>query len=95
MADHDQRLKAILRECLPEAVQLVQPAWMDGLDFDRARWLEQELFPDPPAGERRSVDLVAQVPHSTQTHVLIHIEVETAEALTSLRDRMPRYHHHL
>jgi hypothetical protein len=95
MADHDQRLKAILRECLAEAVQLVHSPWSEGLLFGQAEWLQQELFPDPPAGERRSVDRVAQVPHSTHTHVLIHIEVETAEALTSLRDRMPRYHHHM
>jgi hypothetical protein len=91
MADHDQRLKAVLRECPIEAVQLVQPDWLADLDFAPGRWLEQELFPDPPAGERRSVDLVAQIPHSTYGHVLIHIEVETAEALTSLRERMPRY----
>ena len=95
MADHDQRLKAILRECLAEAVQIIHPPWSEGLIFDQAEWLQQELFPDPPAGERRSVDLVARVPHVHLDPVLIHLEVETADALTSLRDRMPRYHHHL
>jgi hypothetical protein len=95
MADHDQRLKVILRECLAEAVQLIHSPWAQGLLFDQSEWLQQELFPDPPAGERRSVDLVARVPHQSHDPLLIHLEVETAEALTSLRQRMPRYHHYL
>src|SRR5687767_11115598 len=95
MADHDQRLKSVVRECLAEAVGLTFPAWAAALDLTAPQWLEQEVFPDPPSGERREVDLVARVPIRTGGQALVHVEVEWRDSLTSLYERMPRYHHFL
>jgi hypothetical protein len=95
MADHDQRLKSVVRECLAEAVDLTFPAWAVALDLSAPEWLEQEVFPDPPSGERREVDLVARVPIRAGGHALVHVEVEWRDSLTDLRERMPRYHHYL
>ncbi|MGL4551554.1 MAG: DUF4351 domain-containing protein [Gemmataceae bacterium] len=95
MADHDQRLKSVVRERLADAVALVFAPWAAALDLAAPRWLETELFPDPPSGERREVDLIARVPVRGGGEALVHLEVEARDSLTSLRERMPRYHHYL
>ena len=62
MADHDQRFKSLLKVFFAEFFQVFFPAWADRFDFSRVDWLEQEVFTDPPRGERRSLDLVARLP---------------------------------
>ena len=96
MPEHDQRLKTLLREYLRELIALRFPEWVDRFDFDAVEWLEQELFLDPPHGERRELDLVAQVglrePIEGVARVLVHVEVESGDSVGDLRTRMPRYH---
>lgn len=60
--DHDQRFKTLPKAFLAEFIQTFFPAWADRFDFLRVDRLEQEVFTDPPRGERRSLDLVLQVP---------------------------------
>src|SRR5947209_2585097 len=60
MIDHDQRFKNLLHEFLPEFFQLFFPSWAERFDFAQIEWLDKEAFPDPPQGERRSLDLVAK-----------------------------------
>jgi len=103
--DHDQRFKALLLEFLPEFFHLFFPEWADRFDFTDVQWLEQEIFPDPPHGERRSIDLVAQLPvnHAPDLSdepggrwlVLVHVEIESADNVAPLRRRMFEYHRHL
>jgi hypothetical protein len=62
MIDHDQRFKVLLKAFFAEFFQVFFPAWADRFDFSRVDWLEQEVFTDPPRGERRSLDLVARLP---------------------------------
>ena len=62
MVDHDQRFKSLLKAFFAEFFQAFFPAWADRFDFSRVDWLEQEVFTDPPRGERRSLDLVARLP---------------------------------
>ena len=62
MQDHDQRFKVLLREFIVEFFLLFFPEWAKRFDFARIEWLEQEVFPDPPQGERFAVDLVAKDP---------------------------------
>jgi Domain of unknown function (DUF4351) len=99
MADHDQRLKNLLREFLAELVALMLPDWVGRHDLSAVRWLEQEVFGDPPRGERRELDLVARVGLLQQVEEyregLIHIEVESGDSVADLRRRMPRYHDYL
>ena len=62
MEDHEQRFKAMFKAFLAEFFATFLPAWADRFDFPRVDWLEQEVFTDPPRGERRAVDLVARLP---------------------------------
>src|SRR5438132_1625675 len=104
MADHDQRFKVLLREFFAEFVDLFFPAWAGRFDLTRTDWLEQEVFPDPPRGERRSVDLVARLPvrqavalpgSAENWLALVHIEVEHRDSVEPLRRRMFEYYEHL
>lgn len=100
--DHDQRLKLLLEAFFAEFVRLALPGWVDRFDFDKVEWLPQEVFPNPPQGERRVVDLVARLPvrqpltGAEQTMMtLVHVELESAESAAPLRKRMYDYRNFL
>jgi hypothetical protein len=110
MVDHDQRFKTLLKAFLAEFFQVFFPAWADRFDFARVNWLEQEVFTDPPRGERRALDLVARlplrpgVPPPAATApgelagpwlTLIHVEVESRDTVAPLRPRMHSYYEQL
>jgi hypothetical protein len=103
MADHDQRFKTLLQEFFGEFVRLFFPQWAGLFDFSRVEWLGGEVFPDPPQGARRCVDLVARVPTRRAVAgpragaeagwvVLVHVEVEWEHAVAPLRPRMFDYY---
>src|SRR4051812_9131256 len=96
MADHDQRLKVAVRAFIGELLALRLPDWAERFDLVGIEWLEQEVFPDPPQGERRHIDLVARVrllqPVRGCREALVHVEVESGDSVSDLRGRMPRYH---
>ena len=103
MADHDQRFKTLVQEFLGEFLTLFLPEVSARLDLTSVDWLPQEIFPDPPTGERRSVDLIAQIPlrssegepppnQPRQQVLLLHIEVESADTVEPLRERMFDYY---
>src|SRR5690242_5275282 len=88
MADHDQRLKVLLRELFEEFFRLFYPAWAERFDFTQVEWLDKEVFTDPPQGERRYLDLLARLPvrqpvvlpgAPVAEHwiILVHLEVES------------------
>ncbi len=95
MADHDQRMKVAVREFLPEFQALLLPSWTGRFDLSAPDWQQQEVFLDPPQGERRYLDLVALVkllqPVGDANRTLLHIEIESGDSLAELRTRMPRY----
>lgn len=104
MHDHDQRLKLLLREFFRQFLTLFLPERAELLDFDRVEWLEQEMFPDPPQGVRRQLDLVAKVPLKeplktsevcAETIVIVHLEVESQDSVMELRRKMHAYYSHL
>jgi hypothetical protein len=106
MAEHDQRFKTLVQEFLPEFFTLFFPDWVERLDFTRVTWLEQELFPNPPHGERLAIDLIAQVPvrsspqgprphEPRQQTLLIHIEIESGDSVEPFRERIYDYYHFL
>lgn len=53
MTDHDQRFKTLLKELLPEFFELFFAEWAARFDFSTVEWLDKEVFPDPPEGQRR------------------------------------------
>lgn len=103
MKDHDQRLKLLLQALFAELIRLALPAWANRFDFDSVEWLPQEVFPDPPQGERRIVDLVARIKlrHALTGSgqdvwiTLIHVEVEASGSVAPLRRRMFEYRNFL
>ena len=109
MVDHDQRFKSLLKAFFAEFFQVFFPAWADRFDFSRVDWLEQEVFTDPPRGERRSLDLVARLPLRPGVPppappsgepadcwlTLIHVEIESRDAVAPLRPRMFSYYEQL
>ncbi len=107
MTDHDQRFKSLLKEFFAEFFQTFFPAWATRFDFSSVDWLEQEVFTDPPRGERRSLDLVARLalrpgvpppaPTESADHwlTLIHIEIESRDTAAPLRPRIFSYYEQL
>ena len=109
MEDHDQRFKSLLKAFFAEFFQTFFPRWADRFDFSRVDWLEQEVFTDPPRGERRSLDLVARLPLRPGVPppaagageaadcwlTLIHVEIESRDTAAPLRPRMFAYYEQL
>lgn len=102
MTDHDQLLKSFLKSFLAEFFEIFFPDWAALFDFSRVEWLDQEVFPDPPGGSRHVVDLVAKLnllrPLSGDAGrlaqewlALIHVEIESADSVNPLRERMHWY----
>lgn len=62
-------------------------------------WLDKEVFPDPPEGSRRVLDLVGKLPtrqgvagqrsgEPEQFLALVHVEIESPDKVAPLRPRM-------
>jgi hypothetical protein len=104
--DHDQRFKELIREFFPDFLRLFFADWAARFDLSAVEWVEKELLPDPPDGERHILDLVAKVravvsedgqpiPPEDGWAVLVHIEIESPDKTTLLKPRLPGYYHHL
>jgi hypothetical protein len=94
MAEHDQRFKTLLREFLPDFLRLFFPERAKSFDLDQIEWLDKELFVDPPHGDVLLPDLVANLPlreAKKKAMALIHIEVESRDAVAVMPHRMFDY----
>jgi hypothetical protein len=101
--------KSLLKVFFAELFQVFFPAWADRFDFSRVDWLEKEVFPDPPRGERRYLDLVARLPlrpgvpppgttpaeSASECLTLVHVEIESQDSVAPLRPRMLSYYEQL
>jgi hypothetical protein len=103
MHDHDQRFKTLIREFFSEFLELFFADWAKRLDCSKVEWLDKEVFPDPPEGDRNVLDLVGKLPvrqeipgyapDENQTWLaLVHIEIESPDKATPLRPRMYDYY---
>jgi hypothetical protein len=99
--DHDQRFKSLIQEFFDDFLRLFFAPWAERFDTSSIEWLEQEVFPDPPEGPRRVLDLVAKLRtrqgvagqrpgEPEQWLALVHIEIESPDKATPLRPRMFR-----
>jgi hypothetical protein len=106
MSDHDQRFKTLLQEFFAAFLALFFAKWATRLDASGVEWLNQEVFPDPPEGERRALDLVAKLRFREAMPgqpadkpepwlALVHIEIEARDRAAPLRPRMFRSYTHL
>jgi hypothetical protein len=99
MSDHDQRFKVLLKEFFAEFLTLFFPERAARFDFSAIQWLDKEIFTDPPQGDMRQIDLVAQLALRSaqsglpeQAVALVHIEIESRDAVETLRRRMFEYY---
>jgi hypothetical protein len=104
MNDHDQRFKTLLQEFFGDFLQLFFAPWAARLDCSQVEWLDKEVFPDPPEGSRRILDLIAKVPTRQEVAglgtpspwlALVHVEIESPDKVAPLRPRMFRSYVHL
>jgi hypothetical protein len=94
MPAHDPLFKNVLKEFFAEFFALFLPEWANLFDFASVEWLDQEVFPDPPEGRRRVLDLVAKLrtrePVGAERTLvaLVHTEITSADSVTELRQYM-------
>lgn len=99
MSDHDQRFKTLIQEFFGDFLKLFFAPWAERLDCGAVEWLHQEVFPDPPEGTRRVLDLVGKLPtrqvvpgqrpgEPSRWLALVHIEIESTDKAAPLRPRM-------
>jgi hypothetical protein len=98
-SDHDQRFKTLIQEFFADFLALFFAPWAEKLDCGAVEWLHQEVFPDPPEGMRRVLDLVGKLPtrqavpgqrpgEAERWLALVHIEIESPDKAAPLRPRM-------
>jgi hypothetical protein len=100
MAEHDQRFKQLLKEFFPDLLLLFFPEQAARLDFREIEWLDKEIFPDATAGDVYQLDLVARLRRRPDAGVaappelltLVHVEVESRDAVATFRQRMYQYY---
>lgn len=97
--DHDQLFKTVIRTFFPEFLRLFFPDRADRYDLSAVKWLDKEVFADPPDGPRHILDMVAELAAVGQADApalaLIHVEVESADSVTDIETRLPAYYFHL
>lgn len=75
MIDHDRLFKELLSTFFVEFLDLFLPHVVSQIDRDSIQFLPQEVFTDVTSGEKKEIDLLAQVRYQQQeTYFLIHIE---------------------
>ncbi|MBD2480233.1 Rpn family recombination-promoting nuclease/putative transposase, partial [Anabaena sp. FACHB-83] len=75
MIDHDRLFKELLSTFFVEFLDLFLPQVASQIDSDSIQFLPQEVLTDVTSGERKEIDLLAQVRYQGQeTCFLIHVE---------------------
>lgn len=75
MIDHDRLFKELLSTFFVEFLDLFLPQVASQIDRDSIQFLPQEVFTDVTSGDKKEIDLLAQVRYQGQeTCFLIHVE---------------------
>ncbi len=100
--DHDQRLKLLLKEFFEAFFRCFFAYMADWFEFGNIQWLDNEVFTAPPQGERRQLDLIAQLklrPGAPRLRAgvddlvaLVHVEIESRDSVAAFRPRMFDYY---
>lgn len=77
--DHDQIWKEVLTEFFGEFMELFFPRIAEQIDLSTVEFSNPELFADPPTGDVRRPDLVAEVAcrDGQRELIAIHVEVQS------------------
>ncbi|BAY42247.1 hypothetical protein NIES2111_66430 (plasmid) [Nostoc sp. NIES-2111] len=91
MIDHDRLFKELLSTFFVEFLDLFLPQVVSQIDRDSIQFLPQEVFTDVTSGEKKEIDLLAQVRYQQQeTCFLIHVENQSYTE-TAFAKRMFKY----
>lgn len=75
MIDHDRLFKELIQTFFWEFIELFLPEVLDYVNKDSLTFLPEEIFTDVTSGDKRKIDLLAQVKFREQdTYFLIHLE---------------------
>ncbi|MBE9003525.1 Rpn family recombination-promoting nuclease/putative transposase [Fortiea sp. LEGE XX443] len=91
MIDHDRLFKELLSTFFIEFLDLFLPQVVSQIDRDSIQFFPQEVFTDVTLGEKKEIDLLAQVRYQEQeTYFLIHVENQSYTE-TAFAKRMFKY----
>lgn len=75
MIDHDRLFKELISTFFVEFLDLFLPQVASQIERDSIQFLPQDVFTDVTSGEKKEIDLLAQVRYQQQkTYFLIHVE---------------------
>lgn len=75
MIDHDRLFKELISTFFVEFLDLFLPQVASQIDRDSIQFLPQDVFTNVTSGEKKEIDLLAQVRYQQQkTYFLIHVE---------------------
>ena len=75
MIDHDRLFKELIQTFFWEFIELFLPEILEYVEKDTLTFLPEEIFTDVTAGDKRKIDLLAQVKWQGQdSYFLIHLE---------------------
>ena len=99
MTSHDQLWKDLFRTFFPDLLFLLDPdlaeRLLGGLSAGGITFLDKELFHDLPEGERREVDLLAEIAlPAGERKIRVHVEIEKRWR-SEIGRRVARYSQHL
>jgi hypothetical protein len=93
LTSHDQLAKNLLETFFDDFMRLAAPEAAARLRLSEAVFLDKQAFTDWPEGNRREMDLLAEVPVAEEGGgtVLVHIEIESS-ARAGISTRLWRYY---
>jgi hypothetical protein len=92
LTSHDQLSKNLLKTFFADFLRLIDPDSAARLRAGEASFLDKETFTDWPAGDRREMDLLAEVPvDGEERPLLVHVEIET-EFRSGMERRIWQYY---
>jgi hypothetical protein len=75
MIDHDRLFKELIQTFFWEFIELFLPEVLEYVETDTLTFLPEEIFTDVTSGDKRKIDLLAQVKQEGQdSYFLIHLE---------------------
>jgi hypothetical protein len=93
LTSHDQLAKDLFQSFFGDFLRLAAPEAVARLSIEHAVFLDKQAFTDWPEGDRREMDLLAEVParDGDEARILVHVEIE-AEARAGMAARLWRYY---
>ncbi|GBF33131.1 hypothetical protein DCCM_2228 [Desulfocucumis palustris] len=78
--DHDRLFKELLETFFAEFMVLFFPEAAQSIDLKQIKFLQQEIFTDITAGEKRAVDILAETRLKNESGlILVHVEPQAYE----------------